>query len=99
MIYDEELCKGIRKKYLPEPNPSKIEINRDTSYTDLLEVAKSKYFMEFEPELSNLGLADSFGMPITVANPEKWTIGSFYSCNSLQPSRYKLYVMLKVSYR
>ena len=39
---------------------------------------------------------DSFGMPITVANPEKWTIGSFYSCNSLQPSRYKLYVMLKV---
>ena len=96
MIYDGELCKGIHKKYLPEPNLSKIEISWDTSYIDLLEVAKSKYF---EPELSDLGLADSFGMPITVANPEKWTIGSFYSCNSLQPSCYKLYVMVKVSYQ
>lgn len=57
-------------------------------------VAKSKYFMEFEPDLSDLGLAD-FGMPITVANPEEWTIGSFYS---LQPSHYKLYVMSKVKY-
>ena len=96
MIYDQELGRGIRKKYLPEPNPAKVEISRDACYTDLLEVAKSRYFMEFEPELDNLGLADSIGMPIAVANPEKWTLGSFYSRNSLQPSRYKLYVMLKV---
>lgn len=90
MIYDQELGRGIRKKYLPEPNPAKVEISRDACYTDLLEVAKSRYFMEFEPELDNLGLADSIGMPIAVANPEKWTLGSFYSRNSLQPSRYKL---------
>ena len=86
------------KKYLPEPNPTKVELSRDTSYSDLLEVAKSHYFTEFEPDHDNLCLADSMGMPIVVANPDKWTIGAFYSqSNALQPSHYKLYVILKVN--
>ena len=73
MIYDKELCRGIRSKYLPEPNPTRIEISRDSQ---LLEIAKSQYFMDFEPEPNDLDLA---GMPITVANPESWTLGYFYS--------------------
>ena len=36
-------------------------------------------------------------MPITVANPDTWTVGNFYLSNFLQPSRYKLYVVLNVS--
>ena len=98
MIYDEVVHRGIRKKYLPEPNPAKIEISTSAGYNDLLEVAKLKYFSEFQPELDKLSLADSTGMPITVASPETWTVGSFYASNSLQPSRYKLYVVLKVSF-
>ena len=35
-------------------------------------------------------------MPITVADKSKWTLWSFYTANSLQPSRYKLYVVIKV---
>ena len=84
MIYDKELCRGIRKKYLPEPNPTRIEISRDATYPQLMEIANSQYFMDFEPEPNDLGLADSAGMPITVANPESWTLGSFYSSNSLK---------------
>ena len=96
-MFDQELSRGIRKKYLPEPNPTKVELSRDTSYSHLLEVAKSHYFTEFKPDRDNLCLADSMGMPIAVANPDRWTVGTFYSSNSLQPSRYKLYVMLKVN--
>ena len=97
-MYDEEVNRGICKKYLPEPNPAKIEISKNTSYSDLLEVAKSRYFSEFQPEAFQLSLADSTGMPIMVANPDSWTVGNFYCSNSLQPSRYKLYVVLKVSF-
>ncbi|CAI8030350.1 hypothetical protein GBAR_LOCUS17212, partial [Geodia barretti] len=36
-------------------------------------------------------------MPISVADETMWTLGSFYSANSLQPSRYKLYVVIKTA--
>ena len=91
MVYD----KGVRKKYLPEPNPTKVELKRDTKYHDILELAM--YFPEFEESTDSLSLADSSGMPITVADEMTWTLGSFYSANCLQPSRYKLYVVIKVS--
>ena len=92
MLYDRVLGRGIRKKYLPEPNPTKIEMCRDTSYLGVFDVAKSTYFMDLDVEYEDMCLADSAGMPIAIADTEKWTVGSFYA---LQPSRYKLYVMLK----
>ena len=97
MVYDNTLRKGVRKKYLPEPNPTKVELKRDTKYHDILELAKTMYFPEFEESTDFLSLADSSGMPITVADEITWTLGSFYSANCLQPSRYKLYVVIKVS--
>ena len=96
MVYDHIQCKGVRKKYLPEPNPTKVELKRDMKYQDLLDLAKRMYFSEFRELTDSLSLADSSGIPISVADETTWTIGSFYSANSLQPSRYKLYVVIKV---
>jgi len=54
------------------------------------------FFEEFEPTKDTLSLADSSGVPIQLSDPDNWTLGSFYQSNGLQPSRYKLYVVLKV---
>ena len=94
MVFDTELNRGIRKKYLPEPNPQKVELPRDVSLATVLQKAKDLYFEDHDPELSSLSLADSAGILIPVSDQTKWTLGSFYQKNSLQPSRYKLYVVL-----
>ena len=46
-MYKTTLCKGVHKKYLPEPNPTKIELRRDTKYQDVLELAK-RIFISFK---------------------------------------------------
>ena len=48
--------------------------------------------------MDKLSLADLHGLPIQVASPDEWTLGTFYQNNGLQPSRYKLYVVLQVGY-
>jgi len=96
MVYYPILQRGVRKKYLPDPNPTKIELPKDVKYEDILQMAISLFFEEFEPTKNTLSLADSSGVPIQLSDPDNWTLGSFYQGNGLQPSRYKLYVVLKV---
>lgn len=96
MIYDPILCRGVRKKYLHDPNPTKVELKRESSYEEVLNMAVSLYFEAYDPSLDKLSLADSNGMPIQVASADEWTLGAFYQNNGLQPSRYKLYVVLQV---
>ena len=88
-MYDNTLNKGIRKKYkyLSDSNPTKVELSKSTTYYELLEVAKSLYFKEFDSS-DSLYLADSTGMLINVLDPNMWSLGSFYLNNALQPSRY-----------
>ena len=40
MLYDVGLNRGIRKKSLPEPNPQKIELPKDSDYHTVVEKAK-----------------------------------------------------------
>ncbi len=35
MIYDADLKRGVRKKFLPEPNPSRLKISYGSSLLDL----------------------------------------------------------------
>ena len=39
-------------------------------------------------------LGDSYGTAIHVSEPTKWSLGNFFETNGLQPSRYKLYVIM-----
>ena len=50
MLYDVNLNRGIRKKSLPEPNPPKIELPKDSDYHTVVEKAKDLYFSERIPE-------------------------------------------------
>ena len=96
-MFDPILGREVRKRYLHEPNPTKVEMNKGSSYNDVLRMAVSLFFEVYNPELDSLSLADSTGMPIKVACRENWTLGSFYTKNNgLQPSRYKLYVVIQV---
>lgn len=93
MIYDAYLNRGVRKKYLPEPNPQKVEFPRDASLKVVFEKAKDLYFQDMEVDPKSLCLADSGGVLIPVKDQASWCLSHFYSKNSLQPSRYKLYVV------
>ena len=94
MVFDRELNRGVRKKYVSEPNPQKVELQRDSTLPAVLEKAKELYFKDMHPQLDALSLCDSSGVLIPVQDDIAWTLGAFYNNNLLQPSRYKLYVAL-----
>ena len=74
-MYDPDLKRGIRKKYLPEPNPQKVELPRCAWLHDILEKAKQLYFNDVEGESASLTLAHSTGILIPVEDEEKWSLG------------------------
>jgi hypothetical protein len=88
MLYDNELKRGVRKRYLPEPNPQRVELPRDATLKDVFEKAKQLYFNEIEPDIDSMCLADSSGLLIPVPDADSWALATFYHKNNLQPSRY-----------
>lgn len=92
-MLDRELNRG-RKKYVSELNPRKVELQRDSTLSAVLEKGKEVYFKDMHPQLDALSLCDSSGVLIPVHDDKAWRLGAFYNNNSLQPSRYKLYVAL-----
>ena len=96
MLYDSDLQRGIRKKTLPEPNPTKVEMQANSTFLDMQQKAKQLYFKEFLTPANELIMADSGGMPILSSIDGNWTIGGFYEHHGFQPSRYKLYFMVDV---
>ena len=94
MLYDNELKRGVRRRYLPEPNPQKVELPKYAKLTDVFEKAKELFFHEVEVDIESMCLTDSSGVLIPV-DADSWTLTSFYQKNNLQPSRYKLYVTVK----
>ena len=44
MVYDDDLERGVRKKYLNEPYPQKVELARNATLADVFQKAKQLYF-------------------------------------------------------
>ncbi len=65
MVYDKESGKGIKKKWLPDPNPRKVEMARSCSLVELFNKGKDIYF---HPDtcIDELKLGDSRGMSIQI---------------------------------
>ena len=94
MLFDSKLNRGVRKKYIPELNPRRVELARDSSLNAVFEKARGLFFEDFDVDVDSMCLADSGGMLLSVDNRSGWTLASFYENNNLQPSRYKLYVVV-----
>ena len=93
MQFDTRQCKGVKRKWLPEPNPRKVEMPRKASLMNVFERAKEIYFHE-ECDVHDMQLADSSGMMIQVDDETRWTLEKYFDDNHYQPSRHKVYVML-----
>lgn len=93
MVFDADVNRAIRKKFLRDPNPQKVSVERSATLETILDRARELYFKDMDVELDELSLCDSSGILIPVQD-DNWTVGSFYQKNNLQPSRFKLYVAL-----
>ena len=61
MLYDKQKHRGCRKKCLPEPNPTKVQLPASTNFSDLQAKAKELFFQHCEGKMM---LGDSQGMII-----------------------------------
>ena len=58
MIFDELSNKGVRKMILPEPNPSKVELNKSCSLHQLYAKATEIFFHDINIQQEKLQLGD-----------------------------------------
>ena len=68
MIFDTKQNKGMRCKFLQEPNPTKVELSRNTSLFTVFEKSIELYYKEFSHVSINIMLADSAGNLIEIQN-------------------------------
>ncbi len=95
MIYDPTLKKGVKKQFLPHPNPNKVELPKMANLQIVYKKAIELYFKDIDgTENFKLCLADSSGIPLHIEKEESWILCHFFQQNGLKQSRFKLYVML-----
>ena len=82
----------IRKKYLPEPNPQRVELATSATLMDVFKNYTSTNLIQASDSMS---LVDSAGVLIPIQDKDLWLLSSFFQRNHLQASRYKLYVAVK----
>ena len=73
-MYDCDLKKGIKKKSLPEPNPTKVEVESNSSLLEVQKRAKELYFKKYTTPPEMLLMGDSSGVPILRYNMDYWYI-------------------------
>lgn len=91
MIYDCAQRKGVRKRSIPEPNPRKVEMPRNSQLKDVYDKCNSLYFGS-KCLNEDLRLADHNGMIIEVEE-RFWILEKYYEENHYYASKHKLYVM------
>ena len=93
MVYDEKKGKGIRRKFLPEPNPTTIDFNKDGTLHTICEKAIELFYKEFKSvSTDDIKIADSSGNVISCDFSQK--VSEYYGTNGYLPSRHKLYTVL-----
>ena len=62
MVYDVKKGKGIRRKFLPEPNPTQVEFNKNDTLLAVCEKAIDLYYREFDITMSDVFICDPSGV-------------------------------------
>ena len=96
MIFDENLNKGVQRKCLHDPNPQSLHATIGYTRDSVVKGKRAVFFEEFQiDDPQALSLCNTqVGGPIPAES--RWSLRDFYDKNGLQPSRYKLYVVLKL---
>ena len=75
MLYDNKLCKGIKRQTIHGPNPQKVELSRKSTINDVYSHAKLLYFDE-KAKLEDMYLADSGGVVVQI-DQSKWILEDY----------------------
>ncbi|XP_019859118.1 PREDICTED: uncharacterized protein LOC109587313 isoform X1 [Amphimedon queenslandica] len=94
MVYDVKKGKGIRRKFLPEPNPTQVEFNKSDTLLAVCEKAIDLYYREFDITMSDVFICDSSGVIVECDLQQK--LFDYYAVNGYVPSRHKLYTLVKL---
>lgn len=88
--------KGIRRKFLPEPNPTRVEFTKGSSILSVFEKSVNLFYKDFPRITANdVMLANSSGNRIEVDPSCK--LRDYYLQNQYVPSKHKLYTMVDLS--
>lgn len=96
-MYDPKKNKGIRKKFLAEPNPTLVEFEKDATLMAVCKKAIDLYYKECDETVTvdDVKLADSAGNILECSLNQ--SLFEYYSSHGFIPSRHKLYTALYLS--
>ena len=70
---------------------------RSSNYKDVIKIGKELFFKEETDDLKLYCLCGTSGIPFHIEDKASWNIYDFMKDHGNQPSKIKLYVMLKSS--
>ena len=92
MIYDEELGKGVKKRYIPA-SPV-VTFSANSSFSLVIQKSREIFFPDETNESDDsFTLADSGGVPYDVENKSDWMLSNFVQGLNQLPSKLHMYVM------
>ena len=91
MIFDEKLCKGVRKQYIPPTQT--MTFPASASYGLVIEKGREVFFPDEANDDDSFALADSNGVPYEVKDKTGWVLSEFVEGLKLPPSKLRIYIL------
>ena len=92
MVYDEELGKGVKKRYIPASQMVIFPAN--ASFSLVIQKSREIFFPDETNESDDsFTLADSRGVPYDVENKSDWILSEFVQGLKQPPSKLRMYVL------
>lgn len=93
MIYDEELQKGVKRRFIPAP--VNVSFPSTATYDDVITIGRETFFPDENSALDTFCLCDSSGTMFKVDDNSSWVLSEFLQNTGQPPSKLCLYVMWK----
>ena len=91
MIFDKNLQRGVKRRYIPPPKIFSFPSN--TSYKDIIQKGVERFFPDDIEFTDMFCLADSTGIPYEIEEKDTWCLSEFIQQSGQPPSKLRLYIM------
>ena len=91
MIFDEELQKGVKKRFISAPVTMSLPCN--VTYDTLIEKGREHFFPDETGSDETFFLDDSSGIPYKIEDKSDWTLSDFIQNIGQPPSKLRLYTL------